>query len=180
MKFEINTGTLLIGLAVFLVGVFFKPAVFVLRDKAVWWYIKKYLITEILFNDLRSYAGKCAIFEHNFKETYSVTYNDDGVQYYIIKNNESIPITKEQYGNYSERVDTLGREIRTMKMEYAQIASRYNSLVKHYSQDGSNPVSEYLEKELDKQRVLVRGKRTVLEKYVIENQGKKLDDTVQT
>jgi len=104
MSFTINAGTLFVGALLFLLAVFVKPLVMVLRDKAVWWWIEKYIINDQLKRDIKDFSEehRYHLTRMHMKDEFHAVeegeIEDDTLRkYYVLNADNEIKFDSEDY-----------------------------------------------------------------------------------
>ncbi len=144
MTFEINVATLIAGALIFLLAIFTKPFVLILRDRAVWWWIEKYLINEKFRIEMNNYQFlNPSIF--NRLDMINTFHRDKSTNEYVYaKNKLEIKLSSDEFNAMMKDNRKKADWCVKKKVEFARASSLFNSVVKHYDQEKLNPIDAEL------------------------------------
>lgn len=162
MSFELNWATLIVGLGIFLLAVFVKPLVMVLRDKVVWKYIEKYVVNDDMTETARAYVRETRRFEIRTSFVQHIMDNDDGDgrddSYLEIEITvEKLTYDWESFDFKGKHLKLVGKQIEEIDRLIGQLESKlrkrkstYELLVKHNSLEGlGNPIEEAISRQFE-------------------------------
>lgn len=138
MENVLTWGLLLKALAAWIGVYFIQPLLFIARDYAVDWYVKKYILTEELFIRIQMRAND--VWEINKRGTQvQVRSTSEGTAYYLGEKE----VTAKQWENYTKTMDFhYKREAECAKLIGAR-QLRLERLFQHYKQDAKNPIPKW-------------------------------------
>ena len=149
MTFSINTGTLIVGALLFVVVVFVKPMILILRDKMVWWYIGKYVANDYLYEELADHEKHITLIyvQDNLRSLLEFDYERKVFTHFLEGYNEvhaaTLCISEEELEEM-EKFNEAGLAVaRHRLLELEKASSLISLLLKHYSQDKKNSAEEY-------------------------------------
>lgn len=127
----------------------FFPAALIFRDYVLWKFIHKFILNEKLDRSIREYAVLVNIWNTKFavKTHFGIK---DGVTTSIIDDQDVTLIEWKAYHDDRERVE------KSMDENDLYIRRQSNFLtwmLKHYKQDATNPINDWLNKDIERMKV---------------------------
>ncbi len=122
------------------------PLFLILRDFLLWKVIGAY----ILNSDLRSKLKQFVYLANEWNTKYckkAVRSNKDGNEVFII---DGQPVTKDEFDKYLSESDKMSETINELDLFINRKSRFLDWMLQHYKQQGSNPIQEWKDKELER------------------------------
>jgi hypothetical protein len=122
------------------------PVFLILRDYLIWKLIGVYILNDNLRSKLKQFVFLTS--EWNIKYCKNATRTDkDGIEVYVI---DGQPASKGEFDQYLADMDRVSKLINELDLFINRKSRFLNWMLKHYKQEGSNPIQAWKEKELER------------------------------
>lgn len=176
MTFELNWAVFFVALVTFIFGFIFKPLALVVREKAVWWWINRYLINKDFWYEVDEYVLKHCLFRHHhgYNANYSWT-KGKGTSYSLVKkikdgearpqHEERIEITEKQYAYYTMEENKSIKELNELELSINKKHSTFKQLLTHFGHGDIDSVTKEINRLINNQEAKLAGQRTLVENF---------------
>ncbi|MGQ8367433.1 hypothetical protein [Glaciecola sp. 1036] len=122
------------------------PAFLILRDYLIWKLIGAYILNDDLQSKIKQFVFLTTEWNTKYCKNATRT-NKDGIEVYII---DGQPATKGEFDQYLVDMDRVSKLINELDLFINRKSRFLNWMLKHYKQEGSNPIQAWKDKELER------------------------------
>lgn len=169
MELTISLWTYVNGMLVaagsLVLGVFVKPMVMVWRDRWLWQYIERKYLTKEVRKDISTAGTLRRINATSYPWHAMIVGGKSRVSYQI----GDAAVSKDEYDNYRESKNNKITRLIELEQRITSHAVQVDRLLKHFSQDVSNPIREWCADELPSSEEIETAKKRTKEKGYDKN-----------
>jgi hypothetical protein len=122
------------------------PAFLILRDYLLWKLIGAYILNDDLRSKLKQFVFLANEWNIKFCGQATGSYKDESSVYLI----DGKSVTREKFDQYLLDSDVMSKKINELELFINRKSRFLDWLLQHYKQQGSNPIKQWKEKELER------------------------------
>jgi hypothetical protein len=128
----------------------FLPAALILRDYILWKLIGAYILNSALREQITRYAVLANTWNTQFTGKKTIESEKDKTTYMI----NGVEVSPQEFNRHLEDSRKLEASIDEAEFFIRRKSKFLNYLIKHYKQDATNPIEEWVKKEMERVKTL--------------------------
>jgi len=122
------------------------PAILILRDYILWKLVNTFILNEKLRRKVKSLAIFMQLWNENYAKDVKINSENNKTTYFV----GGEELTSEEFKSYREKEDKLKSQIEEAQLYIKRKSNFLNWLLKHYKQDATNPINDWLQYDTDR------------------------------